>query len=109
MTDRAESEVSGVVTLLPGSGHGRTSSTSARGSGVAEIGAHDNMTPAQALALSLREAVADGWDSVLIITETPDGEIIIRSSGMPRASAAWLAEKTKLYAMGILVTESCST
>lgn len=56
-------------------------------------------TPEQAL----REAIERGLDSVLIIGDTPEGTMFIRSSGdVTRRDALWLLEHAKINALGLL-------
>ena len=56
-------------------------------------------TPEQAL----REAIERGLDSVLIIGDTPEGKMFIRSSGdVTRRDALWMLERAKINALGLL-------
>lgn len=56
-------------------------------------------TPEQAL----REAIERGLDSVLIIGDTPEGTMFIRSSGdVTRRDALWMLEHAKINALGLL-------
>ena len=56
-------------------------------------------TPEQAL----REAIERGLDSVLIIGDTPEGTMFIRSSGdVTRRDALWMLEHDKINALGLL-------
>lgn len=54
-------------------------------------------TPEQAL----RKATARGLDAVLILGETPEGTLYVRSSGnINRKDALWLIEQARLNALG---------
>lgn len=56
-------------------------------------------TPEQAL----REAIERGLDSVLVIGDTPEGTMFIRSSGdVTRRDALWMLEHAKINALGLL-------
>ena len=56
-------------------------------------------TPEQAL----REAIERGLNSVLIIGDTPEGTMFIRSSGdVTRRDALWMLEHAKINALGLL-------
>lgn len=56
-------------------------------------------TPEQALL----EAIERGLDSVLIIGDTPEGTMFIRSSGdVTRRDALWMLEHAKINALGLL-------
>lgn len=56
-------------------------------------------TPEQAL----RAAIERGLDSVLIIGDTPEGTMFIRSSGdVTRRDALWMLEHAKINALGLL-------
>lgn len=68
-----------------------------RGSVIVELGAHENMSPEEALAIASREA----WDDVAIIGYQ-DNELVCRSSRMSRAEALWLIEMAKLHVMNKL-------
>ena len=66
---------------------------------VVELGAHDNMTCEEALALASREE----WDEVMIVGyHKGDPSLVVRSSAMKRRDAVWLAEFAKLHAMGVV-------
>ena len=55
-------------------------------------------TPEQALL----EAIERGLDSVLIIGDTPEGTMFIRSSGdVTRRDALWMLEHAKINALGL--------
>lgn len=63
---------------------------------VIELGAHQNMSPEQALSFCLRE----NWDEVLIVG-IQDGQIAIRSSKMTCRDALYLAKQVELHALGL--------
>lgn len=66
---------------------------------VVELGAHGNMTPEQALASASREK----WENVVIVGfQADNGDLVVRSSHMPREFALWIIEHAKLHAMGRL-------
>lgn len=76
-------------------------SEDAQDDNVVELGAHDKMTIKEALEFCLREAETYE-DIVIIATEKDTDDIIIRSSGMARMNAAWLADKLRMWAHGLL-------
>ena len=53
---------------------------------VVELGAHERMSVADALGLTLRE----GPSEVLILFTDADGDLGIRSSGMSNKDALWM-------------------
>lgn len=55
---------------------------------VFQLGAHENMTPEQALSHCLMEKLK----GVIIIGYDSDGEFVVRSSHMDRKEALWLIE-----------------
>lgn len=64
-----------------------------------DLGANDNMTPEQALAVAQRKP----WERVIIIGFTTDSEgLVSYSSHMPRETALWIIEHAKLHVMGRL-------
>lgn len=65
---------------------------------VISLGAHERMTPEEALAVSSRE----NWDHILIIG-FQDGEehLSIRSSAMTREFANWIIDHAKRHALGV--------
>ena len=72
-------------------------------SNVVSMGAHDNMTPEQALTLSARE----DWEKVIIVGfHKADNELIVRSSAMSRESASWILDHAKLHALNISCEQS---
>lgn len=58
---------------------------------VVELGAHERMTVADALGLTLREAPSE----VMIIFVDAEGELGIRTSGMANKDALWNLEVAK--------------
>lgn len=58
---------------------------------VVELGAHERMTVADALGLTLRESPSE----VMIIFVDAEGEIGIRTSGMANKDALWNLEVAK--------------
>lgn len=51
--------------------------------------------------MALRDALERGLDSVLIVGETPEGTLFIRSSGdVTRRDALWMIEHAKMQALG---------
>lgn len=63
---------------------------------VVDLGPHERMTPAEALATASREE----WDNVFICGFHADsGELVIRSSHMSREFALWIVEHAKLHVM----------
>ncbi len=66
---------------------------------VIDLGANENMTPEQALAVAARKP----WEKVLIVgfTEDADG-LVVMSSRMPRESALWIARHLDLHIIGQL-------
>jgi hypothetical protein len=58
---------------------------------VIELGAHERMSVAEALGLTLRESPSE----VLIIFVDAEGELGIRSSGMANKDALWNLEVAK--------------
>jgi hypothetical protein len=58
-------------------------------------------TVEQALQDALQYAQTSGLKDVLIIGEEPNGVLFIRSSRMTRKDALWLAERSRLYSLGI--------
>jgi hypothetical protein len=63
---------------------------------VVDLGAHTNMTPAEALAVAERRP----WEKVLIIGFTEDSEgLVTLSSHMSREVALWIIKHAELHAM----------
>ncbi len=58
---------------------------------VVELGAHERMTVADALGLTLRESPSE----VMIIFVDAEGELGIRTSGMANKDALWNLEVAK--------------
>lgn len=58
---------------------------------IVELGAHPNMTPEEALSLTLREKPTE----VIILFYDGEGEFGYRSSGMSNKDALWLLEHGK--------------
>lgn len=65
-------------------------------SNVFELGAHERMTPVEALELVMRENPKN-----IIIIYDADETFHMRSSAMSRRDALWLLENAKLYTLGI--------
>lgn len=63
---------------------------------VIELGPNQNMTPEQALGISLREKP----EEVLILGYI-DGELYIRSSSMNNKDALWILEQAKILLLGL--------
>lgn len=66
-----------------------------------QLGGHERMTPEEALSLALREA-GDFEDVLIVAVERDTKNLVIRSSAMTRAGAAFLAKKVELHAHGVL-------
>jgi len=68
---------------------------------IVQLNAHDSMTVEEALSQCLREG--DSYENVIILaTDKETGKTIVRSSGMERATAAWLCDEGKFHAHGRL-------
>lgn len=63
---------------------------------IIELGAHERMTPEEALGLTSRESPRE----VLILFTDADGEFGLRSSGMSRKDALWLIELARDAILG---------
>lgn len=65
---------------------------------VIELGAHERMTPEEALAKCSREE----WEQVIIIGFHRDHNgLIVRSSHMSLEAALWIIENAKLHVMDV--------
>lgn len=63
---------------------------------IVDLGAHTNMTPAEALAVAARK----DWEQVLIIGFCEGNDKLVSlSSHMTREKALWIIEFAKLYIM----------
>jgi hypothetical protein len=63
---------------------------------VVDLGAHSNMTPAEAMAVAERRP----WEKIIIIGFTEDSKgVVYFSSHMQRETALWIIEHAKLHVM----------
>lgn len=63
---------------------------------VVELGPHGKMTPEEALAFCSREK----WDEIVIVGyHKGDDGLVVRSSGMKREAALWIAEHLRLHVL----------
>lgn len=63
---------------------------------VVDLGAHENMTVPEALAVATRKP----WENVIVLgyAEGSNGLVVV-SSHMPRETALWLIEHAKLHVL----------
>lgn len=60
---------------------------------IIELGAHDNMSPIEALEYCLRKK--EDFQDILIIGYDQEGDLVLHSSHMSREKANWLLDAAK--------------